>query len=210
MVEAHGAFAMKRLTQRLVLATLIAALSGVPGYAASVVKSYSYFNIKGRTLEELESELNKRGPEMKNTGRRHPGATQMEFSTKVGYAEQDGRCNVAKANVTVRAKVILPRWRAPRRAEQDTRLIWNTLSADIKRHEESHVIIAKNYARELEDTLRGLGRFKTCETAQNRVKQVTDTILAKHDREQTRFDRIEGINFESRILRLLQYRMERM
>ena len=201
---------MKRLTQRLVLATLIAVSVASPVHAASVVKSYSYFNIGGRTLEELESELNKRGPQMKNTGRRHPGATQMEFTSKVGYAEQADQCSVAKANVIVKAKVILPRWRAPRRAEQDTRLIWNTLSADIKRHEESHVIIAKNHARELEDTLRELGRFKTCEAAQSRVKQVTERVLAKHDREQTRFDRIEGINFESRILRLLQYRMERM
>lgn len=201
---------MKRLTQRLVLASLIAVAVASPVRAASVVKSYSYFNIGGRTLEELESELNKRGPQMKNTGRRHPGATQMEFTSKVGYAEQADQCSVAKANVIVKAKVILPRWRAPRRAEQDTRLIWNTLSADIKRHEESHVIIAKNHARELEDTLRELGRFKTCEAAQSRVKQVTERVLAKHDREQTRFDRIEGINFESRILRLLQYRMERM
>jgi predicted secreted Zn-dependent protease len=201
---------MKRLTQRLVLATLIAVSVASPVHAASVVKSYSYFNIDGRTLEELESELNKRGPQMKNTGRRHPGATQMEFTSKVGYAEQADQCSVAKVNVTVRAKVILPRWRAPRRAEHDTRLIWNTLSADIKRHEESHVIIAKNHARELEDTLREIGRFKTCEAAQSRVKQVTERVLAKHDREQTRFDRIEGINFESRILRLLQYRMERM
>lgn len=201
---------MKRLTQRLVLATLIAAALGSPVHAASVVKSYSYFNVGGRTLEELESELNKRGPQMKNTGRRHPGATQMEFTSKVGYAQQAGKCSVAKASVTVKAKVILPRWRAPRRADQDTRLIWNTLSADIKRHEESHVIIAKNHARELEDAIRGLGRFQTCEATQSRVKQVTERILAKHDREQTRFDRIEGINFESRILRLLQYRMERM
>lgn len=201
---------MKRLTQRLVLASLIAAAIGSPVQAASVVKTYSYFNVGGRTLEELESELNKRGPQMKNTGRRHPGATQMEFTSRVGYAEQAGKCGVAKVTVTVKAKVILPRWRAPRRADQDTRLIWNTLSADIKRHEESHVIIAKNHARELEDKLQVLGRFKSCEAAQSRVKQVTDRILAKHDREQTNFDRIEGINFESRILRLLQYRMERM
>jgi predicted secreted Zn-dependent protease len=201
---------MKRLTQRLVLASLIAATVTIPAQAASVVKSYSYFSIGGRTLEELENELNKRGPQMKNTGRRHPGATQMEFTSKVGYTEQASRCTVAKANVTVKAKVILPRWRAPRRAEQDTRLIWNTLSADIKRHEESHVIIAKNHALELEDALRGLGRFKTCDAAQARVKQVTERVLAKHDREQIRFDKIEGINFESRILRLLKYRMERM
>ncbi|MBS9720720.1 DUF922 domain-containing protein [Tianweitania sp. BSSL-BM11] len=201
---------MQRLTKRLVLATMIAASLGLPAHAASLVKSYSYFNIRGGTLEELENELNKRGPQLKGSGSRHPGAAQMEFTSKVGYAETNGACRVVRAAVTLKVKVILPRWKTPRRADQETRLIWNTLSADIKRHEESHVIIGKNHARELENTLRKLGRFKSCEAAQAKVKQVTDQVLAKHDREQTRFDRIEGINFERRILRLLQYRMERM
>ena len=99
-------------------------------------------------------ELNTRGPQVKSTGRRHPGATQMEFTTKLGYRERGGYCRIAKATVTVKAKVILPRWRQRSKADADVRLIWDTLSSDIKRHEESHVVIAKNHARELEQALR--------------------------------------------------------
>ncbi len=201
---------MKQLLKQMVLAGVAITAVPVVAEAASMVKSYSYFNIRGGTLEELESELSKRGPQMKGASRRHPGATQMEFTSKVGYAEKNGRCYIAKAHVTVKAKVILPRWRTPRRGDQDTRLIWNTLSADIKRHEESHVIIAKNHARELEQAILKLDRSKTCQEAQARVQKATDTVLAKHDREQARFDRIEGINFESRIMRLLQNRLEKM
>ena len=40
------------------------------------------------------------------------------------------------------------------------------------------------------------------------ARQVTQKILAKHDRAQVEFDRVEGINFERRIIRLLRYRME--
>ena len=201
---------MNRMLQLLAAAALIVGGSGSSVLAASMVKTYSYFNIGGRTLEEIETELSKRGPHMKDTGRRHPGATQMEFTSRVGYAEEKGRCTIARANVTVRAKVILPRWKTRKRADGDTRLIWDTLSADIKRHEESHVIIAKNHARELETSLGKLRPFKSCEAAQTEVKTITERVLAKHDREQERFDRIEGINFERRILRLLKYRMERM
>ena len=39
---------------------------------------------------------------------------------------------------------------------------------------------------------------------------MTQTVLARHDRAQVEFDRVEGINFERRIIRLLRYRMERM
>ncbi|TIY00317.1 MAG: DUF922 domain-containing protein, partial [Mesorhizobium sp.] len=90
------------------------------------------------------------------------------------------------------------------------RLFWDTLSADIKRHEDRHVEIAKNHARDLEDALKGTYPQKTCQEAKAKAAEIAAAILAKHDRAQMQFDRVETINFESRILRLLRYRMERI
>ena len=188
----------------LALATAVA----LPAHAASISKSYSYFTIGGRTLGDIEQELERRGPKLSGTGKRHPGATRMEFTTRLGYSERNGRCAIVDTRVTVKATVILPRWRQ-RGADGDVRFIWDTLAADIKRHEESHVIIAKNHARELEDALKAVRPGRTCEETAARAKQVNDRILAEHDAAQDRFDRIEGRNFESRILRLLEYRLER-
>jgi predicted secreted Zn-dependent protease len=198
----------------MIRSALIAALLTVaatsPGSAASVAKTYSYFSIGGSTLEEIQDQLDVRGPKIRTTGRRHPGATQMEFTSRVGYAKSADGCSISKATVTVKAKVILPRWTRPRRAEEDVRLVWDTLSSDIKRHEESHVVIAKNHARELEQALRAIPRQRDCKVAQDKVNQATQKVLARHDKAQLEFDRVEGINFERRIIRLLRYRMERM
>lgn len=196
--------------RKLPLTAFLIAGMTLPAAAATVNKTYSYFSIGGKTLEEIETELVRRGPHVKSTGKRHPGATQMEFTTRLAYAESDRGCNIMKATVSVRAKMILPRWRQRARADGDTRLIWDTLSSDIKRHEESHVIIAKNHARELEQALTAIGRHKTCRIAAAKAKATSERILAKHDRAQDEFDRVEGINFESRIIRLLRYRMERI
>ncbi|MEJ6784667.1 DUF922 domain-containing Zn-dependent protease [Aminobacter sp. Piv2-1] len=196
--------------KHLLLAAILAAGTGLPAQAANVSKSYSYFTITGRTLDEIESQLMTRGPEVKSTGGRHPGATQMEFTTRIGYSEVKGGCAIVSAHVTVKAKVILPRWRQSGKTAQEVRLIWDTLSADIKRHEESHVVIAKNHARELEQTLRTIGKQKNCQVAAAKAKATSERILGRHDRAQAEFDRIEGINFESRIMRLLRYRLERI
>ena len=192
----------------LALAMAPALLLALPARSASLSKTYSYFDIGGRTLVEIERELERRGPKLNGTGKRHPGATRMEFNTRLGYGERRGRCAVVEARVTVKATVILPRWRQ-RGAESDVRFIWETLAADIKRHEEAHVVIAKNHARELEAGLKAVRPGRTCEQTAARAKQVNDRILAKHDREQDQFDRIENRNFESRILRLMEQRLER-
>src|SRR5262245_35429175 len=89
--------------------------------AASISKSYSYYSIGGSTLDEIESELDRRGPAVKSSGDRHPGVTQMEFQSRIAYGGQNGRCRVVQANVTVKAKVILPKWRRPKRAGHDVR-----------------------------------------------------------------------------------------
>lgn len=194
------------------LALLLAALPLLagPAAAANLNKTYSYFTIGGTTLDQLESELTTRGPQVKSTGRRHPGATQMQFTTKLGYAEKNGYCRVSQATVTVKARLILPRWGQRARAEQDVRTVWDTLSSDIKRHEEGHVVIAKNYAHDLEKALVKLGRKKSCDAAAEEARALAARMLDRHDRAQDEFDRIEGINFERRMLRLLRYRLERI
>jgi predicted secreted Zn-dependent protease len=182
----------------------------LPAGAASVSKTYSYFTIGGKTLEEIENNLVRRGPHVNSTGKRHPGATQMEFTTKIGYAQSGNRCAIVNATVSVKARMILPRWRQRGRVDDDVKFIWGTLSDDIRRHEEAHVMIARNHARELEQALNSIGRKRTCQMVAAKAKEVTQRVLAKHDRAQEGFDRAESVNFESRIVRLLRYRLEQI
>jgi predicted secreted Zn-dependent protease len=196
--------------KRSLACALMLALTALPAGAANLVKTYSYFAIGGRTLDDIETQLSKHGPQVKSTGSRHPGATQMAFTTRIGYAEKPGSCHIADAIVTVKVKVILPEWRPSRKADADVKLFWDTLSADIKRHEERHVEIAKNHAKQLEDALKASYPQKTCAEAKAKAAEITAAELARHDQDQVRFDRVESVNFESRILRLLRYRMQRI
>jgi predicted secreted Zn-dependent protease len=179
----------------------------VPADAAQLSKTYSYFSIGGSTLDDIEKDLARRGPNVSTTGQRHPGATRMEFKTKLAWTQKGNSCRLTTARVNVSAKVILPQWKPGRRANRDTRLIWGTLAADIKRHEETHVRIANNHARELEDALKKMGSYRTCKQVSEHASRITKRILDKHDREQQRFDRIESAGFEKRFFRLLENRM---
>ena len=197
------------MLKRILAPITALALSISAAGAATVSRTYSYFPIGGGTLDEIEAELGKHGPHVKSSGQRHPGATQMKFSMRVAYSEDEKRCRIVKGTVSVKATVILPKWRRPKRANSDVRLIWDTLSSDIKRHEESHVIIAKNHARELEDALPSIVA-PTCKEAAEEAKAMMAKVLAKLEKAQTDFDKVEAINFERRLIRLLIYRLQRM
>ncbi len=194
----------------IVASLLIAVLLSGQANAAGLSKRYAYFAVRGTTLEEIEKELNRRGPKVNSTGSRHPGATEMEFTTKLKYGHDGKYCQVSSAHVLLKVKVILPRWRRSSRASRETMIVWDTLSSDIKRHEESHVVIARNHAMELEKALKKLKSRDGCDALKTQVAATADRILARHDAAQERFDKIEGINFERRMSRLLRYHIERM
>ncbi|MDF1635038.1 DUF922 domain-containing protein [Mycoplana sp. MJR14] len=171
-------------------------------------KTFSYFSVGGRTAAELDDELSKRGPKMKNTGSRHPGATRIRFGGSVTYVRRGEKCYVGDAKVTLTTNIILPRWKHRRTASKSLALIWDTLSSDIKRHEERHAEIARNHARDLEKQLKALRPDKDCDRLQQKVDRVTAAAVEAHDKDQARFDRVESYNFNERMLRLLTHRLE--
>lgn len=186
------------------------ALSGLatPLEAASIDKKYSYFNIYGKSAEDLDREIARRGPKLKLTGTRHPGATYMNFGLKTKITNDGTYCKLERAFVTLDLKVTLPRWKNRPRASEDMAIMWDTLSADIKRHEERHALIARQYAIDLERALESLPRDRDCKRLQAKAEASADKILSSHAKAQADFDRVETINFEARVARLLEYRIE--
>ena len=175
-----------------------------------IVKTYSYFTIHGRTGAELERELAKRGPMLEGTGTRHPGSTRIKLGGSVNYENTSGRCRVREALVKVETRLTLPRWVDRNRAKRETVLVWDTLSSDIKRHEERHAEIARQYARKLEKALEGLEPERTCAKLELRVNATTQSIIQKHAADQDRFDRVEAASFERRLSRMLRFKVEKL
>jgi predicted secreted Zn-dependent protease len=198
---------MKTIARLMALAALTALVFQPVRAETITTKTFAYFSVGGRTAAELDAELSKRGPVMKRSGSRHPGATRIKWGGSVTYVRRGSRCAVGEAKVTLSTQIILPRWKNRKRATPSLALIWDTLSSDIKRHEEQHVAIAQSHARELERKLMRLGRQKNCAIAAEKAKAVADKVLDKHDKAQAAFDRQESAGFEKRMLKLLRERI---
>ncbi len=167
-------------------------------------KTYQYFAIHGKTSDDIDRELFNRGPSVGKKGR-HPGATKIKFGGEIAYQEGNGRCSVADAKVTISTKLILPKWTNRKHADRRMALVWDTLAADIKRHEERHAEIARTHARKLEKALLAIPAMRDCKALTARAQVITDEKIQAHDKDQARFDRIEAVNFSRRLTRLLRY-----
>lgn len=187
---------------------LAIAMIALPAGGETIIrKSTTYFSIGGRTASDLDREMSRLGPLSNTTGRRHPGATQIRFNGSATFVAKSGHCSIGGAKVLLSTKLMLPRWSNRRKATKEMALLWDTLASDIKRHEERHAEIARTHARELEKTILGLPSTRDCPTLKARVNRVSQEAMVAHDKDQIRFDRIEAVNFERRMIRLLKYRI---
>ncbi|WP_159948043.1 DUF922 domain-containing protein [Rhizobium sp. 18065] len=193
-----------------VAAAIVSVSAGTARSETIVRKSTSYFHIGGKTAAEIDEELTRKGPMTQMTGNRHPGATQIRFGGDLTYIRKGERCAIEDARVTLDTKIILPRWKNRKRATKELGFIWDALSADIKRHEERHAEIARQYARDLEKALKRLPTQDNCDKMQDKVAEVTDRITLAHDEAQMKFDRIEAKNFQNRMARILRYKSGRV
>lgn len=196
---------------RVMSVALFCSLIALPAQSAQIFRDINYYTISGKTAADLDRSLSRSGPLLQSTGKRHPGASRIRFDAKARYGTTaNGSCKVHNVYVNIYAKVSLPRWKQRRQAPLDLALIWDTLSSDIKRHEESHLVIARRHASELEQRIRALPSRSNCTALRADIDKVTASVMASHDKAQIYFDKVEAKNFESRFARLLDYRLERM
>lgn len=197
--------------KRILALGAVLAIFATQADAASIFRQYKYYTINGRTAAQLDKALSRSGPFLKKTGQHHPGAAEIRFDAKVRYGRAPGKaCKVQDVYVNVHAKVSLPRWTQRRKAKPELALVWDTLYQDIRRHEESHIVIARSHASEIERQVRSLNSRADCVTLRADIDKITARIMAAHDKAQQQFDRVETINFEKRFERLLTYRLEKM
>ncbi|MCB1419192.1 MAG: DUF922 domain-containing protein [Notoacmeibacter sp.] len=183
----------------------MSALVCFPLQAADVRTVVRHYTVRGATMQEIERDFERRGPRVDSAGgMRHPGATRMEFLSKVDYRQEGGRCRVTGVNITLKATVTAPRWAGNRRASAELQRLWPLLSADIRRHEQDHVRIAADHARLLESRIANVSALGDCGRAEDAVNRATAAVMQAHDRAQAAFDRAESRGFQQRMQRLIR------
>lgn len=179
-------------------------LATVPASAARILETKEYFPVYGDTLSEIDQSLSRSGPQVTGSNLRHPGATSVQFHGQLGYQKTDRGCSVGKTDIQLKLKTTLPRWYRPRRVDQRTSIVWQTLADDIARHEEKHSDIAISYLKRMEMALKNLRPEATCQQMEAKANAVMNRYLGEHERAQQEFDVMEGREIDRRLYRSLK------
>ncbi|MEP3234151.1 MAG: DUF922 domain-containing protein [Hyphomicrobiales bacterium] len=180
------------LVSSLAITSLGASQAEAATQGVKFKQSFKYFKVRGKTSLEIFRDFQKRSP-IKGVGNHQAtlGVASIKLSPNVKFEEKNGRCRVQKSKVTVDVVIHLPRWANYRRANKFAKLSWDTLFADIKKHELTHAEIAKDYGTRIQKKIVNYGSRSSCSSLQAAISRSSNRLLKKHDRAQRKFDRVE-------------------
>lgn len=175
--------AMRRICIFVALALVSACTS-----TGSAVKT-SYYTVNGQTGAQIDRELRVKGP---LSGHALASAAISFEPVSVLQETTDAGCRFQTAKFRVKADLTLPRWAGRQKSkDQNLRRAWDGLSKYAKLHEEMHVKIAEQYAKEMGVKLMALPMEKTCAKLDKVAEKAFKSMLRSHDRAQKKFDAIE-------------------
>ncbi len=143
------------LTLAIFCALIVPAKSGVANAAVILKERITYYNVKGRTGREIFKSMIDRGPKL--GGRRGHALATTEYEYDVNNIDvivKNGRCIANQLDVTVHVKYTYPKWIPNGSAKKSTRNAWKVFSKSVIWHEQQHVKIAMDYARDYEAALK--------------------------------------------------------
>lgn len=153
---------------------------------------FKYFKVRGRTSLEIFRDFQKKSP-IKGVGEHQAtlGVASIKMIPEVKFQEKNGRCHIANAIVDVDVIIHLPRWANYRSANKFAKLSWDSLFAEIKKHELVHAEIARDYGRRIQTKIASIGSRSTCEKLERVIARHSHRLLERHDKAQRKFDRVE-------------------
>jgi predicted secreted Zn-dependent protease len=164
-------------------------VGGVPP-DVDVVTRTRYYPISSAEIELLRAEATTVGPFADS--RRWAGATQSNTRWTFSHLRRGMVCMLHDVRVVVTAEIRLPKWQPETPPDSGTLAWWNDFTARLLAHEQGHVRIAVDGAREIAETLRPLEGSVSCDGLTMRANGAAQVVLVRARERQAEYDRVTG------------------
>lgn len=143
-------------------------------------------------LDGIRARLDQMGPKSDVAGRRFDALTSWGIRWGFAYNDTSSGCTLRNANIEVEAVVTLPRLEHAQLLTSDEFKLWQGYVRRLRAHEEAHVNIYRNAARELRDEFADAGARQDCNQLREALSVMGQAKLEAIRAADLRFDAETG------------------
>jgi predicted secreted Zn-dependent protease len=175
--------------QVLGVAVLLGISAATPVVAEPLVKrQVVYYDVSGRTPQEIRSDLNRVRPTDEITGKRHDGFTDWNVRWTYRYRNVGQDCAIARVAVTVTVTIKLPRLKPDAGTPPGVTRSFTDYVQKLSAHEEGHAEIAIETARRIEKAILDTQPQPTCDAIGRTANAHGQSLIKEANRKNIDYD----------------------
>lgn len=149
--------------------------------------STSYYDLNGLTMREIHHSLMHNAP--REGGQIIEGEVADHFSV-VFRTKLDGNfCRPVEEFVTLKLKILLPKWADEERATTSVRMDWQRYMKKLVAHENGHKEIALSAANAVHRIFHDVSAKSSCKELDANVKRAANRAIAEAEEQQEAWDK---------------------
>lgn len=154
-------------------------------------ETFKYYDVRGKTLDDLRRDVFARGPFDAVKGQRFAGWTSWNIRWWLDYQTVNEGCAVGRAATETRVTYTLPRWTDAAKAPIELQESWARFSGALTEHEHGHGHLARELGARIKIAIEELQPQPTCEQLNRRAGDLAHHMIW-NDKEQEAYDRRTG------------------
>lgn len=154
-----------------------------------------FYEIGGRTFQEIRREINRRSPTRINN-RLAIAWCSWQVAWNIHTREKDNRCEISFIDTRAAVSITMPRWANYASAGEGMKAAWDQYYSSILAHEETHANHGVTAARDVHRRLSELGGSSSCRSIREEGGLLANRIIREYREKDAEFDRISGDDFD--------------
>ncbi|UCD82683.1 MAG: DUF922 domain-containing Zn-dependent protease [Desulfobacterales bacterium] len=176
----------KYLSGKIVIALLL----GLASFAAaesSINISYDYYDIEGRTADELRQQMNIHGVLWTNANI-YDAFTAWDVKWQYQYQVTEEGCVISAVTTTLKVEFRLPRWVNYSDGPAALQQKWDVYMQSLRQHENGHKKIGMKAAADIEQSIAALKPARTCDELAETANELGRHILSRYAEKEKAYD----------------------
>lgn len=151
-----------------------------------------YYQIKGKTIQELRQQMNQLGPHDEKENRRYDAYTRWRFEYNYRYTTVQNQCKITMANVNITIKFTMPQWRNQEQSSPEIVNHWHQYIRNLQLHENGHKQHGIDAGREMWQILQQMPAYSSCPALKRAIEEKASEITQKYGQKDKDYDKITG------------------
>lgn len=147
-----------------------------------------YYDVEGRTADEVRRDMDWESP-FREAGRNFVAATKWHVNWRYRSWETRNSCTLTRVDTRVRISVTLPRLLRPELLDPALQSRWQQYVEALQRHEQGHVDLALQAARDVEERIAAIPPQASCAALRDAVDRIGDEVIAQYHARERAYDR---------------------